>query len=170
MKSSQNIDRAFISKALREACKKLDPRIQIKNLVMFCVYLAAILCSLITFADYSFFNLQISLWLWFTVLFANFAEAIAEGHGKAQTDTLNIPHLQQISALTSLMFETAKLMHGLHFSVKQKGILLGAMLAGTMMHAKNIKLTDEKRLWIVNSISNLAWAAVKQSKLRKLGL
>lgn len=87
----------FESGVFREASlnslKKLGVRSQTKNPVMFVVYLGALLVSWIFFKDlylgnFSAFNLQIALWLWFTVLFANFAEAIAEGRGKARTDSL----------------------------------------------------------------------------------
>ncbi len=72
----------------RETIKKLDPRAQIKNPVMFVVYAGSLLTTGTLFRDFSAFNLQITLWLWFTVLFANFAEAVAEGRGKAQADAL----------------------------------------------------------------------------------
>ena len=55
---------------------------------MFVVLIGAIWTSGITIVHFSSFNLQISLWLWFTLLFANFAEAMAEGRGKAQAETL----------------------------------------------------------------------------------
>jgi len=77
---------------LKEACfssiKKLKPSVQMRNPVMFVVYLGAIICTFTTFTGFTAFNLQITLWLWFTVLFANFAEAIAEGRGKAQAESL----------------------------------------------------------------------------------
>ena len=70
------------------AFKKLDPRDQIKNLVMFVVYVGAILSTGVLFRECSGFNVQICIWLWFTCLFANFAEAMAEGRGKAHADEL----------------------------------------------------------------------------------
>ncbi|MBM9578596.1 potassium-transporting ATPase subunit KdpB [Leptospira sp. 201903070] len=87
----------FESGVLKEASinsfRKLSFRAQAKNPVMFIVFLGALFTTWIFFKDlsagaYSSFNLQIGLWLWFTVLFANFAEAIAEGRGKARTDSL----------------------------------------------------------------------------------
>ncbi len=78
----------LILPAIGESFKKLNPLIQIKNLVMFVVYVGAIMTSVLLFRNFSTFNLQITIWLWFTVLFANFAEAIAEGRGKAQADAL----------------------------------------------------------------------------------
>ncbi len=73
-----------------DAVVKLDPRTMMKNPVMFVVEVGSVVTTLLLFGDkQSFaFNLQITLWLWFTVLFANFAEAMAEGRGKAQADTL----------------------------------------------------------------------------------
>lgn len=80
--------RDIIQSALLESVKKLNPLVQIKNLVMFVVYIGAILTSVFLCRNFSVFNLQITVWLWITVFFANFAEAIAEGRGKAQADAL----------------------------------------------------------------------------------
>lgn len=77
--------------AIRESFKKLDPREQLKNPVMFVVYVGAILTTILSFTDHSvpmWFSLVITFFLWLTLLFANFAEAIAEGRGKAQADSL----------------------------------------------------------------------------------
>ena len=77
-----------IFQASLESLKKLHPKTQLLNPVMFVVYAGAILTSYITIIEFSSFNLQISIWLWFTVFFANFAEALAEGKGKAQAQSL----------------------------------------------------------------------------------
>ncbi len=94
-KSTSLFNRAITRRAIVESFKKLDPRIQFRNPVMFVVYIGSILTSglfiqaLFGHGEASTgFILAISLWLWFTVLFANFAEAMAEGRGKAQADTL----------------------------------------------------------------------------------
>jgi len=89
-------DGNIIRRALVDAFTKLDPRKMMKNPVMFVVEVGAVLTTLQfirgivapTPATNFSFELQITLWLWFTVLFANFAEAMAEGRGKAQADTL----------------------------------------------------------------------------------
>jgi K+-transporting ATPase ATPase B chain len=86
--SSSVFDFSIIRPALIEALFKLDPRVQWKTPVMFIVYLGALVTSAVTFVHFSSFNLQLSLWLWFTVVFANLAEALAEGRGKAQADAL----------------------------------------------------------------------------------
>jgi K+-transporting ATPase ATPase B chain len=81
-------DPALLRAAVFESFTKLDPRVQVRNPVMFVVFAGAILTTIACFTAPSGFNIQITLWLWFTVLFANFAEAIAEGRGKAQAATL----------------------------------------------------------------------------------
>ncbi len=87
-------DTKIIGPAIVDSFRKLDPRGMVKNPVMFVVEVGSVLTSLLLIENYRHhpgtfaFNLQITLWLWFTVLFANFAEAMAEGRGKAQADTL----------------------------------------------------------------------------------
>src|SRR6201997_5649455 len=87
-------DSAILSRAIVDSFRKLEPRTMAKNPVMFVVEVGAVLTT-VQLAWNAFhhagqfgFGLQITLWLWFTVLFANFAEAMAEGRGKAQADTL----------------------------------------------------------------------------------
>jgi potassium-transporting ATPase ATP-binding subunit len=87
-------DRRIMVRAIADSFAKLNPRTMVKNPVMFVVEVGAVLTTLELVRD-TFdhtgmfgFGLQITLWLWFTVLFANFAEAMAEGRGKAQADTL----------------------------------------------------------------------------------
>jgi K+-transporting ATPase ATPase B chain len=85
--------RDLIIRAIKDSVYKLDPRTLWRNPVMFVVEMGAVLSTLITIADaFTGGNLkldgQISLWLWFTILFANFAESLAEGRGRAQSETL----------------------------------------------------------------------------------
>ena len=94
-KSRSLFDIPILRRAILDSFLKLDPRTQIRNPVMFVVFIGSILTTGL-FVQALFghgeagpgFILAISLWLWFTVLFANFAEAMAEGRGKAQADTL----------------------------------------------------------------------------------
>lgn len=72
----------------REALYKFHPREQIKNPVMLVVFIGAIICTIATFKQPTNFNIQITVWLWFTALFANLAEAVAEGRGKNQAASL----------------------------------------------------------------------------------
>jgi K+-transporting ATPase ATPase B chain len=87
-------DPEILRRAIKESFVKLDPRLVAKNPVMFVVEVGAALTTAFVIKDAFagvhdvFFGIQISLWLWFTVLFANFAEAMAEARGKAQADTL----------------------------------------------------------------------------------
>ena len=91
---SSVLDPAILVPAIRASFAKLHPRILIRNPVMFVVEVVAALTTIIslrevlTGAAHSGFSLQIVFWLWLTVLFANFAEAVAEGRGKAQAATL----------------------------------------------------------------------------------
>jgi potassium-transporting ATPase ATP-binding subunit len=80
----------IVRRALVDAFLKLNPRKMMGNPVMFVVEIGSVITTALLFKGRSafFFNLQITFWLWFTVLFANFAEAMAEGRGKAQADTL----------------------------------------------------------------------------------
>ncbi|MGJ4968777.1 MULTISPECIES: potassium-transporting ATPase subunit KdpB [unclassified Bradyrhizobium] len=91
---STMLDPKIVLPAIRAAVVKLDPRLMIRNPVMFVVEVVAALTTVIFLRDVVTggadlgFTFQIILWLWFTVLFANFAEAVAEGRGKAQADSL----------------------------------------------------------------------------------
>ena len=80
----------IVRRAIWDSLLKLNPGKMMGNPVMFVVEIGSVITTILLFkggADLKF-NLQITLWLWFTVLFANFAEAMAEGRGKAQADTL----------------------------------------------------------------------------------
>ncbi len=87
-------DPPIVKRAIIESFRKLDPRLVAKNPVMFVVEVGSVILTflflrdLFTGGENLRFNGQITLWLWFTVLFANFAEAMAEGRGKAQADAL----------------------------------------------------------------------------------
>ena len=83
----------FVIPAIKDSFKKLNPVVMARNPVMFIVELVSIITTLIVIGDIVtgrnvLFNLQISLWLWFTIIFANFSEALAEGQGRAQADSL----------------------------------------------------------------------------------
>jgi K+-transporting ATPase ATPase B chain len=89
------LDLQILRNAVFASFGKLDPRLQLRNPVMSAVYVGSIFTTVLWIhslntpsGETSSFNLNIALWLWFTVLFANFAEAIAEGHGKAQAASL----------------------------------------------------------------------------------
>ena len=82
------LDPKILWKSTPDAFKKLDPRVQIKNPVMFVVEVGSVLTLYTAIKSPSVFNWTIVVWLWLTVVFANLAEAVAEGRGKAQAETL----------------------------------------------------------------------------------
>ena len=88
------LDPGILLPALWQAVQKLDPRVMWRNPVMFVVEIVSMLTTVLLLRDIIAgrpgigFAIQINLWLWFTVLFANFAEAVAEGRGRAQAATL----------------------------------------------------------------------------------
>jgi K+-transporting ATPase ATPase B chain len=102
-KSKSIWDLKIVRRALWDSLVKLDPRNMMKNPVMFVVEVGSVATSILLIRDAlrhqgAFgFNLQITLWLWFTVLFANFAEAMAEGRGKAQADSLRKARAETIA-------------------------------------------------------------------------
>jgi K+-transporting ATPase ATPase B chain len=94
-KNQSLFNAAIIRRAVTDSLLKLDPRRQVRNPVMFTVYVGSILTTGLLVSSFyqsaeesPWFILAVSVWLWFTVLFANFAEAMAEGRGKAQADAL----------------------------------------------------------------------------------
>jgi K+-transporting ATPase ATPase B chain len=101
----------ILRSAVIASLAKLDPRVQVRNPVMFVVEIGALLCTLIWIVqafgaappgggdDPAWFSLAVAVWLWLTVVFANFAEAIAEGRGKAQADTLRAMRTHTVARL-----------------------------------------------------------------------
>ena len=85
---SSVLDRDLLRRAAIDSLRKLDPRRMARNPVMFIVEIGSVVVTGIAIADPSVFAWLIAIWLWFTVVFANFAEAVAEGRGKAQAETL----------------------------------------------------------------------------------
>jgi potassium-transporting ATPase ATP-binding subunit len=82
------LDQEILVRAARDSLLKLDPRRMAGNPVMFVVELGSVLVTLLAIIDPSLFAWLVAIWLWFTVVFATFAEAVAEGRGKAQADEL----------------------------------------------------------------------------------
>jgi K+-transporting ATPase ATPase B chain len=124
MPVSALLDPHIVVPAIGSAFAKLDPRSLIKNPVMFVVEIVAALTTivfireLITGGENPGFTFQIILWLWFTVLFANFAEAVAEGRGKAQADSLRRQRSEtQAKLLTGPDFKSHRLVSGTSLKV-----------------------------------------------------
>src|SRR5204863_1448629 len=88
----------IVKRAIVDSFVKLDPRKMMRNPVMFVVEVGSVLTTLqLVRVTNPRFELQITLWLWFTVLFANFAEAMAEGRGKAQAENLRKSRTETIA-------------------------------------------------------------------------
>jgi len=120
MQALSLFDGAILGRAAGDAVRKLDPRKLARNPVIFVTEIVSLVVTIlfvrdvVTRSDVAFFTGQIAAWLWFTVLFANFAEAVAEGRGKAQADTLRRmrsntiakrlvdPHTRQYQSLNAL--------------------------------------------------------------------
>jgi len=101
-KTTKLLESDIVGQAVKDAFLKLDPRVQWRNLVMFVVEIGAFLTTLIALGDVltggNFkFDIQIGIWLWFTVLFANFSEALAEGRGKAQAESLRMARSEALA-------------------------------------------------------------------------
>jgi potassium-transporting ATPase ATP-binding subunit len=101
----------IVRRAIVDALVKLNPQKMMGNPVMFVVEIGSVITTVLLFkggTDFKF-NLQITLWLWFTVLFANFAEAMAEGRGKAQADTLRKARSETVANRIVSKDETEKI-------------------------------------------------------------
>src|SRR6202045_959468 len=102
--------RDIVNRALIDSFRKLDPRVQLRNPVMFVVEIGAVITTVTWFIqlfggkalggdDPSWYTFVISVWLWLTVVFANMAEAFAEGRGRAQADTLRNMRQETVATL-----------------------------------------------------------------------
>src|SRR6202162_4096418 len=103
--------RDIVNRALIDSFKKLDPRVQIRNPVMFVVEVGAVITTVTWFIQVfgggplggghepAWYAFTISIWLWLTVVFANMAEAFAEGRGRAQADTLRAMRQETVAHL-----------------------------------------------------------------------
>ncbi|EKF43219.1 potassium-transporting ATPase subunit B [Nitratireductor indicus C115] len=117
-KSASIFDARILIPALGDALKKLDPRTLARNPVMFVVAVVSVLTTILFLKDIATgagdlgFSFQIILWLWFTILFANFAEAVAEGRGKAQADSLRRSRTETQAKLLADGGDSLKLVPG----------------------------------------------------------
>src|SRR6201985_121533 len=120
---SAMLDPKILKPAIVASFTKLDPRLMLKNPVMFVVEIVAALTTVIFLRDLVTgganlaFTFQIILWLWFTVLFANFAEAVAEGRGKAQAESLRKTRTESEAKLLSGSAKEYRLVPGTSLKV-----------------------------------------------------
>jgi K+-transporting ATPase ATPase B chain len=123
MPVSAMLDPKIVIPAIGASFTKLDPRLMLKNPVMFVVEIVAALTTviflrdLVTGGEHLGFTFQIILWLWFTVLFANLAEAVAEGRGKAQAETLRKTRTESQAKLLTGSDRTYRLVSGTSLKV-----------------------------------------------------
>ena len=116
--ASTMLDAKIVVPAIWSSFRKLDPRLMARNPVMFVVEIVAALTTVIFIGDLVTgdanlgFTFQIILWLWFTVLFANFAEAVAEGRGKAQAESLKKTRTESQAKLLQGLTHTFRLVPG----------------------------------------------------------
>ena len=126
-KKTSMLDPAILWPAIGNAFRKLDPRQMARNPVMFVVEIVAALTTALFIRDvlqgtHDFFSFQINLWLWFTLLFANFAEAVAEGRGKAQADTLRRTRSDTVAKV--LVDQASKIWNGRAAQLLEKNELV----------------------------------------------
>ncbi|MEX1828438.1 potassium-transporting ATPase subunit KdpB [Luteibacter sp. CQ10] len=131
----RSFDRALLARALGDAVLKLSPRLQFRNPVMFVVFVCSVLTTLLwvqALAGHgeapAGFIFWVSVWLWFTLLFANFAEALAEGRGKAQADALRgsrrdvaAKKLASADRAASIVFTPSSELRAGHFVLVEAG-------------------------------------------------
>jgi potassium-transporting ATPase ATP-binding subunit len=145
-------DTKIVRRALVDALTKLSPRTMMKNPVMFVVEIGSVITSIYLFRDVLAhhgalrFDLQITLWLWFTVLFANFAEAMAEGRGKAQADALR----RAKSETTAVRFRVDGSMEDVPSSDLRSGdvvfVIAGSMIPGDGEVIEGVASVDESAI------------------------
>ncbi|MEO6806447.1 MAG: potassium-transporting ATPase subunit KdpB [Edaphobacter sp.] len=145
-------DTKIVRRALVDALAKLSPRTMMKNPVMFVVEIGSLITSIYLLRDVLAhhgalrFDLQITLWLWFTVLFANFAEAMAEGRGKAQADALR----RAKSETTAVRFRMDGSMEDVPSSDLRSGdvvfVVAGSMIPGDGEVIEGVASVDESAI------------------------
>jgi K+-transporting ATPase ATPase B chain len=145
-------DTKIVRRALADAFVKLSPRTMMKNPVMFVVEIGSVITSIYLLRDILAhhgalrFDLQITLWLWFTVLFANFAEAMAEGRGKAQADALR----RAKSETTAVRFRTDGGIENVASSDLRSGdvvlVIAGNMIPGDGEVIEGVASVDESAI------------------------
>ena len=145
-------DAAIVRRAAVDALVKLDPRGMMKNPVMFVVEIGSVLTTVLLFANMAThtghfrFDVQITLWLWFTVLFANFAEAMAEGRGKAQADALRQAKSETTAYLVNKAGEVQEVPSSQLRSDDVVRIVAGQMVPGDGEVIEGVASVDESAI------------------------
>jgi K+-transporting ATPase ATPase B chain len=145
-------DTKIVRRAVVDALVKLNPRIMMKNPVMFVVEIGSVITSIYLFRDITAhkhslgFDLQITLWLWFTVLFANFAEAMAEGRGKAQADALRRAKSETIAVRYRADGQTEEVSSSQLRSGDLVFVIAGSMIPGDGEVIEGVASVDESAI------------------------
>ncbi len=145
-------DTKIVRRALLDALVKLNPRTMMKNPVMFVVEVGSVITSIYLFRDIIThhhtlgFDLQITLWLWFTVLFANFAEAMAEGRGKAQADALRRAKSETIAVRILANGKTEEIASSQLRSGDLVFVIAGGMIPGDGEVVEGVASVDESAI------------------------
>ena len=146
-------DPKIVVPAIGQAFLKLDPRTLARNPVMFVLEMVTVLTTILLVRDIAMggqnilFEAQIVIWLWFTVLFANFAEAVAEGRGRAQADTLRKTRTQT-RAKRLLAADNPELFEGIWRRSWKRAISLSArraILSRVTVKSSRVSLRSTKR-------------------------
>jgi K+-transporting ATPase ATPase B chain len=141
---------SIVRRAVVDSLKKLNPMVQAKNPVMFVVEVGSVVTTALLVLPHGStlfaFNLQITLWLWFTVLFANFAEAMAEGRGKAQADALRKAKSETTAYLLKSNGEVEEVASS-HLRVNDKvRVVAGQMIPGDGEVIEGVASVDESAI------------------------
>ena len=141
---------SIVRRAVVDSLKKLNPMVQAKNPVMFVVEVGSVVTTALLVLPHGAtlfaFNLQITLWLWFTVLFANFAEAMAEGRGKAQADALRKAKSETTAYLLKSNGEVEEVASS-HLRVNDKvRVVAGQMIPGDGEVIEGVASVDESAI------------------------
>ncbi len=149
-------DREIMTQAAFDSIKKLNPRSMAKNPVMFVAEVAAVITTIVglIFGEGSeplAFTLQVTLWLWFTVLFANFAEALAEGRGKAQAGALPevesaVRTVSQKGGTPLVVADSKRVLGVVHLKDIVKGGLKDRFERFRTMGIKTVMITGDNQL------------------------
>jgi potassium-transporting ATPase ATP-binding subunit len=145
-------DTKIVRRALVDALVKLNPRTMMKNPVMFVVEVGSLITTIYLFRNIAAhhdsvrFDLQITLWLWFTVLFANFAEAMAEGRGKAQADALRRAKSETIAVRLRLDGTTENIASSDLRSGDLVVVIAGSMIPGDGEVIEGVASVDESAI------------------------
>jgi K+-transporting ATPase ATPase B chain len=145
-------DAKIVRRAFIDALAKLNPRKMMKNPVMFVVEIGSVITTIYLFRDLAAhkptlgFDLQITLWLWFTVLFANFAEAMAEGRGKAQADALRRAKSETIAVRYRADGQTEEVPSSQLRSGDLVFVIAGSMIPGDGEVVEGVASVDESAI------------------------